>query len=152
MAEPDRPGKYFSWAEMQTTSTGLDNTPTEEARANLYRLVQTVLDPLREELGVPIRVTSGYRSPIVNDAVGGSVTSRHMLGLAADIKARGYNARQVVDCIDRMYETGRLDYDQAIAYAVSRGGHVHVGLAPEGIVPRRQMLWAQDGGGYRSLS
>lgn len=136
---------------MQTTSTGLDNTPTEEARANLYELVQTVLDPLRKELGVPIRVTSGYRSPEVNAAVGGSRTSRHMLGLAADIKARGFNARQVVDCIDRMWSEGRLDYDQAIAYAVSRGGHVHVGLALEGVVPRRQMLWAGEGGGYMPL-
>ncbi len=137
---------------MQTTSTGLNNTPTEEARANLYRLVQTVLDPLREELGVPIRVTSAYRSPQVNAAVGGSRTSRHMLGLAADIKARGYDARQIVDRINRMYEDGLLDYDQAIAYAVRRGGHVHVGLSPEGVTPRRQMLWAASEGGYRSLS
>lgn len=137
---------------MRTTSTGLNNALTEDARANIYRLVQEVLDPLREELGVPIRVTSGYRSPAVNAAVGGSRTSRHMLGLAADIKARGYNARQVVDCIDRMYETDHLDYDQAIAYAVSRGGHVHVGLSPEGVTPRRQMLWAAAEGGYRSLS
>ena len=148
----DRPGEYFSWSEMRTTSTGINNALTEEARANIYRLVQEVLDPLREELGVPIRVTSGYRSPDVNAAVGGSRTSRHMLGLAADIKARGFNARQVVDCIDRMYETGHLDYDQAIAYAVSRGGHVHVGLSPEGVTPRRQMLWAAAEGGYRSLS
>ena len=148
----DRPGQYFSWREMQTTSTGLDNTPTEEARNNLYRLVQEVLDPLREELGVPIRVTSGYRSPKVNAAVGGSNTSRHMLGLAADIKAKGYDARQVVATIDQMQQEGRLDYDQAIAYAVSRGGHVHVGLSREGAVPRRQMLWASAGGGYLPLS
>jgi zinc D-Ala-D-Ala carboxypeptidase len=136
---------------MQTTSTGLDNTPTEEARANLYELVQTVLDPLRKELGVPIRITSGYRSPQVNAAVGGSRTSRHMLGLAADFKARGYSARDICDTIDRMWSEGRLDFDQAIAYAVSRGGHVHVGLAPEGVVPRRQVLWAPDGGGYSPL-
>lgn len=148
----DRPGVYFSWRELQTTSTGLNNAPTEDARANLYRLVQTVLDPLREELGVPIRVTSAYRSPRVNAAVGGSSTSRHMLGLAADIKAKGFDARQVVATIDRMQQEGRLDYDQAIAYAVSRGGHVHVGLSREGATPRRQMLWAADGGGYLPLS
>jgi len=148
----ERLGRYFTLREMTRTSTGLDNQPPEHIVAHLTRLVREVLDPLREDLELPIRITSGYRSPSVNAAVGGSRTSRHMTGLAADFKVRGLNARQLVDCIDRLREDGVIDYDQAIAYAPSRGGHVHIGLAPEGVTPRRQMLWAAAEGGYSTLS
>jgi uncharacterized protein YcbK (DUF882 family) len=145
-------GRWFSIYEMSRTSTGLENNPPDEAYANLGRLVHTLLDPLRNDLGQPVRVTSGYRSPAVNKAVGGSRTSRHMLGLAADIKVRRMSSSALADRIEDLREQGVLDYDQVIAYAPSRGGHVHVGLAPEGSIPRRQMLWAPRGGGYEPYS
>lgn len=141
-------GQWFSLREMTRTSTGLRNVPPDDVYANLGRLVHTLLDPLRNDLGQPVRVTSGYRSPQVNAAVGGSRTSRHMLGLAADIKVRGMESTTLAERIEQLRQDGFLDYDQVIAYAASRGGHVHVGLAPEGSTPRRQMLWAPKGGGY----
>ena len=141
-------GQWFSLREMTRTSTGLRNVPPDDAYATLGRLVHTLLDPLRNDLGQPVRVTSGYRSPQVNAAVGGSRTSRHMLGLAADIKVRGMESTTLAERIEQLRQDGFLDYDQVIAYAASRGGHVHVGLAPEGSTPRRQMLWAPKGGGY----
>jgi uncharacterized protein YcbK (DUF882 family) len=119
---------------------------------NLRRLVDDLLDPLRSDLGAPVRVTSGYRSPEVNAAVGGSKTSRHMRGLAADIKVKGMESTALAERIDELRSAGVLDYDQVIAYAASRGGHVHVGLAPGGVTPRRQMLWAPKGGGYEQYS
>jgi len=145
-------GQWFSLRELTRTSTGLRNVPPDDAYANLGRLVHTLLDPLRNDLGQPVRVTSGYRSPYVNKAVGGSRTSRHMLGLAADIKVRRMSSSALADRIEELREQGVLDYDQVIAYAPSRGGHVHVGLAPEGSTPRRQMLWAPRGGGYEPYS
>lgn len=141
-------GQWFSLREMTRTSTGLRNVPPDDAYTHLGRLVSTLLDPLRNDLGQPVRVTSGYRSPNVNKAVGGSRTSRHMLGLAADIKVRGMESTTLAERIEQLRTQGVLDYDQVIAYAASRGGHVHVGLAPEGSTPRRQMLWAPKGGGY----
>jgi uncharacterized protein YcbK (DUF882 family) len=141
-------GQWFTVGELSRTSTGLPNVPPDEAYANLGRLVETLLDPLRNDLRQPVRVTSGYRSPQVNKAVGGSRTSRHMLGLAADIKVRGMESTTLTERIEQLRQDGFLDYDQVIAYAASRGGHVHVGLAPEGSTPRRQMLWAPKGGGY----
>jgi len=141
-------GQWFSMRELTRTSTGIENNPPDAAYANLGRLVHTLLDPLRNDLGQPVRVTSGYRSPNVNKAVGGSRTSRHMLGLAADIKVRRMASTALAERIEELREQGALDYDQVIAYAASRGGHVHVGLAPEGSTPRRQMLWAPRGGGY----
>lgn len=81
--------KYFSIEEL-TASTearkmGIDNTPTPEAVSNLTELVEHVLDPLREKYGHPIMVSSGYRRPRVNAAVGGERTSQHVSGEAADI-------------------------------------------------------------------
>lgn len=65
----------------------IDNTPTPEAEANLKKLISNVLDPLRKAYGNPITVTSGYRSPRLNAAVGGVKTSQHQRGQAADITA-----------------------------------------------------------------
>jgi len=141
-------GQWFTLGELTRTSTGLSNIPPDEAYANLGRLVETLLDPLRNDLGQPVRVTSGYRSAVVNTAIGGSRTSRHRLGLAADISVRSMDSTTLAERIEQLRQDGFIDYDQVIAYAASRGGHVHVGLAPEGSTPRRQMLWAPKGGGY----
>lgn len=81
--------KYFTITELCASSTatakGIDNTPTPGITQNLERLVANVLDPLREAWGKPIVVTSGYRCPELNKAVGGAKNSHHMQGMAADI-------------------------------------------------------------------
>lgn len=79
--------KNFRLSEFLVTSTGIANIPTKEVIDNIQKLVDNVLQPLRELYGKPIIITSGYRSPKVNKAVGGSTTSGHMLGTAADITA-----------------------------------------------------------------
>lgn len=81
--------KYFTIKELSASTEarrmGIDNTPTAEAVANLTALVEAVLDPLRNLYGHPIHVSSGYRCQRLNKAVGGSATSQHMTGEAADI-------------------------------------------------------------------
>lgn len=81
--------KYFTIEEMTKSSTatakGIDNTPSEEGVLKLQKLIEAVLDPLREWYGKPIRVNSGFRCEALNEAVGGSDTSQHRLGEAADI-------------------------------------------------------------------
>lgn len=81
--------KYFTISELcksnTATSRGIDNTPTQSIVSNLTNLVTKILDPLREQYGKPITVNSGYRSPRLNEAVGGSSTSQHVYGQAADI-------------------------------------------------------------------
>lgn len=64
---------------------GIDNTPDLDTLENLQFLVDNVLQPLRDMYGRPITVNSGYRCPKLNKAVGGSKTSQHMVGQAADI-------------------------------------------------------------------
>ena len=83
--------KHFTIEEMTESSTatakGIDNTPSKDIEAKLQKLIEAVLDLLREWYGKPIRVNSGYRCEALNEAIGVSKTSQHCLGEAADITA-----------------------------------------------------------------
>lgn len=78
-------GKYFTLDELTVTTTGLNNIPMSSEKENLVKLVENILDPLRELYGKPIHINSGYRSPLVNKKVGGAATSQHVQGQAVDI-------------------------------------------------------------------
>jgi hypothetical protein len=75
----------FTLEELTQTGTGFPNEPTATEIQNLQALANNVLQPLRNRFGRQIRVTSGYRSHAVNNAVGGSSKSQHRLGQAADL-------------------------------------------------------------------
>lgn len=81
--------KYFTIEELcrsdKVRQMGIDNTPTEDVIDRLSDLVENVLDPAREKIGKPVAVSSGYRCPELNRAVGGVVTSQHVKGEAADL-------------------------------------------------------------------
>lgn len=81
--------KYFTIAELCKSDTadrlGIDNRLPKDLLPNVENLITEVLDPLREWYGKPITINSGFRSPALNKAVGGSATSDHMQGRAADI-------------------------------------------------------------------
>ena len=83
--------KYFSIEELVKSATAerlaIDNTPPSAARKMLTILVEQLLDPIRRRYGAPIIVTSGYRCPALNTAVGGVANSHHIVGCAADIVA-----------------------------------------------------------------
>lgn len=83
-----RLSEYFTLEEMILSQTaarrGYDNRPAEPIVRRLAALCREVLDPAREHLG-PLRISSGYRSPALNAAVGGSRSSAHCLGYAADV-------------------------------------------------------------------
>ena len=142
-----RIGRFFSWAELTVSTAaarlGLDNTPPPEAQVALKLLVDTVLDPLRTALGRPVHVSSGYRSPPINQAVKGSPTSQHMVGEAADIRVDGMAAEELALAIFRL----GLPFDQVIWYAPERGGHVHVSYTVKR-ANRRETLHAPAAGGY----
>lgn len=69
----------------QAKKAGIKNTPSSEIVARMKYLVTNLLDPLRELYGYPILVSSGFRSPELNELVGGAKTSQHLKGEAADI-------------------------------------------------------------------
>lgn len=82
--------KNFSLSELTKTNTGLPNVLPKHLEGNLRALAENVLQPARDALGA-IEVTSAYRSPAVNKAVGGAKTSQHVQAQAADLKYSGGN-------------------------------------------------------------
>lgn len=94
------------------TRLGIDNTPGEKELEALRILVERTLQPLRDRLGIPVHVNSGYRCPELNEAVGGVPTSQHQKGEAADLSVDGKPAtswrpsRVVTSRSTRRYFTG----------------------------------------------
>ena len=88
----------FSLSELTKSESasrlGLDNDPTQEIISSLQALVNHILQPVRDKFG-PVVVTSGYRSPEVNKAIGGSATSDHCKGQAADFEVLGKDNREL---------------------------------------------------------
>ena len=83
-----RLSEHFTLAEMCKTDTGRPNVPDAAQEANLRRLCGW-LEILRGKCGAPVIVNSAFRTPEVNRAVGGSSTSNHLTGCAADIRCTG---------------------------------------------------------------
>ena len=88
---------HFKLREFTKSATakkhGIDNRPTPEVVENLKRLCQHTLEPLREKLGLPIVITSGYRTKELNDIiVHASRKSQHMSGQAADFWVSGFKS------------------------------------------------------------
>ena len=103
----------FTLAEMVHSTTAIrnniDNTPKDIVIIrNLAHLCQKVLEPLRDHMGCPIKISSGYRSPELNRLVKGSKSSQHCLGQAADIVVYGRNSEMF------MFISQYLTFDQVI--------------------------------------
>jgi hypothetical protein len=131
--------KYFSLSEFLNSATakrlGIDNTPTFEVVDNLNKLAY-YLDAIREKLGKPILVSSGYRCTALNKAVGGVVNSQHQKGLAADLVCTDMAKLESV-----LRETG--GFDQLIKE--HRKGFpnlfwFHVSVCPRNGKPRNQII------------
>ncbi|WP_406821445.1 D-Ala-D-Ala carboxypeptidase family metallohydrolase [Pseudomonas sp. KnCO4] len=133
---------HFSLDEMTVSQLaareGLDNDPPAEARANL-QLLCNVLEQVRALFGAPVIVSSGYRSPAVNSRIGGSVTSKHLQGLAADFTVIEVSPREVV----RRISESAIPFDQLI---LEFDQWVHLAVTPG--TPRRQVLTIRRGSGY----
>lgn len=129
---------HFTLGEFLASQTaaryGIDNTPTPEVFANLKKTAY-LMEQVRALLGGPIFVSSGYRSPDVNHAIGGSSTSAHMFGQACDFTCP--SAGSPLD-ICRKIEESDLQYDQLIReFDAFGGGWVHIAWRDN---PRRQAL------------
>jgi zinc D-Ala-D-Ala carboxypeptidase len=115
----------------------------ENVRHNACRFASLVFEPVRTVLGAPLHVTSGYRCPALNGAVGGKATSRHILALAADVIPIGLGLDDAMNRIARALASGfLLGVDKAI---IERDAWLHIQGAPEGESPRRLALASEDG-------
>jgi zinc D-Ala-D-Ala carboxypeptidase len=104
------------------TRAGIDMTPSPEIVANLQRLVDTLLQPLRDAVNAGIYISSGYRPDELNTLIGGSKTSQHRFGNAADIVVTGWPSLEVAQLVVEL----ELPYDQVIQ---EFGRWVHLGSA-----------------------
>lgn len=143
-AEP----RFFTFAEMTRTDTGLDNRPTTWEQVENLMVTANRLDTVRGKFGKAVRVNCAFRSEAVNDRVGGVPTSAHTQGLAADICAydgtETGNRRLYAICRESILS---LSIDQLILYTEkpgvesSRIRFMHVGFRALGENPRGKILF-----------
>lgn len=137
--------RHFTLEELTASETaerhGIDNTPYPEHLDNLKRLAEFLEEVKKALGGKPVMINSAYRGPAVNEKVGGSKSSQHMVGCAADLRIPGMNPDEVCRAI---IEAG-LPFDQLIRefYDPSKvaGGWTHVSVTnTAGATPRKQAL------------
>ena len=138
----------FSLAELTRSQTatrkGILNQPDDEQLANLVGLCECVLQPIRDHFGKPVRISSGLRVPELNAAIGGSTTSDHCRGMAADIEVPPVDNLELAQWI----EGSGLAFRQLILEyydGTPESGWIHVSYDPAD--NKRQVLTATKQGG-----
>lgn len=128
--------KYFSIKELTKSETatkkGIDNTPNAVQVKNLEALIDNLLDPIREQWGAAIYVTSGFRSVALNKAVGGVANSHHLGGYAADLTVKSQAGNKA---LFEMIRCSDLRWTQLISEkTTSQGcGWVHISYVPSNL-------------------
>ena len=140
---------HFALADMTRSQMalrmGLANDPDPLTVANLTRLCQALLEPVRALLAVPLFVDSGYRSPVVNAAVGGAANSAHLYGRASDVVPAGMSIEEAFARIRTAQRAGQLAaLDQAI---IECGAWIHLAVADAGAAARGEFLVGSGGPG-----
>lgn len=123
--------RNFTLAELVRTSVGRpeDNFPTADRQlASLTRLCTSLLQPIRDEWG-PLTITSGFRSPAVNEAVGSSPRSQHLAGEAADFIPARAGCREVWAWVQRR----SLSWGQLILETSRTAQWIHISLQAPGL-------------------
>lgn len=143
---------YFTIDELCASDTarkrGIDNTPSADVHARLQALIDHVLDPARRELGSYIKVSSGYRCPALNAAVGGVSNSQHTTGEATDITAGSTEKNKRLFAI----LVAQGNYDQLIWERNKKGSQwIHVSYNSTTGAQRRQIL-AYNGSTYTNIA
>jgi zinc D-Ala-D-Ala carboxypeptidase len=112
-----RISKHLSLAEVTRSETakrnGIDNKPTAEHLENFKLLAEKVFEPIRAHFGVPIHISSGYRSAALNKFIKGSLSSQHCKGEAIDIDMDGSDS-EVTNKMVFDFIVANLDWDQII--------------------------------------
>jgi hypothetical protein len=144
--------KHLSLAEVSRSETakrkGINNTPSGAHLENFKKLAENVFEPIREHFGVPIHISSGYRSKELNSAIGGSSTSQHCQGEAIDIDMDGTS---ITNAQIFHFIKDNLVFDQMIwEFGTDKNPDwVHVSYESTG-KQRKQILKAVKSGGKTS--
>lgn len=147
----ERVGGSFWLSEFLRSDTavrrGLDNLPTAAVLNTMRNVLGPGMQRIRDALSVPVLITSGYRSPALNAAVGGSRNSVHQIGLAADFIAPAFGTpRSIAHYL--MDRCGEIRFHQLIW----EGQWVHVAFPTQGTPPAGEVLTAHFHGGTVTYS
>ena len=136
---------HFDLAEFTISQTAsrlkLDNTPDADTIERL-KITAEAMEEVRALLGKPILISSGYRSPAVNKAVGSSSTSGHVKGWAVDFICPSFGT---VKAVCRVLAKSKIDFDQLI----EEGSWIHISFDPR---MRREVLTMRDGHYVKGLA
>ena len=145
---------HFKLSEMlasrKAVEHGIQNVPGQEAVENLRKLCENTLEPLRVALGVPIHVTSGFRTRALNDLLAhSSDRSQQMAGQAADFYVGDGTRQELVKAFHQILVDPNISFDQLILYP----SFIHVSYVSKE-KNRRGILKAQGNGklGYGRLT
>ena len=153
---------HFAEQEFVKSATaqkyGIVNNPPPEATANLCRLCENTLEPLREELGLPVIITSGYRCKALNERITHHANcSQHMSGCAADFyvgvqgsrfKVQGESHRErLIRAFQLIITSDKVDYDHVIIYE----NFIHVSYVSRS-ANRHRITMADGRGTYCALT
>lgn len=140
--------KYFKLSEFSKSETatakGIDNTIPKSAEYNIIKLVDAILDPLREAYGKPIIISSGYRCSKLNKEVGGSTTSQHLTGKAADLQIRYKDGKVNTVETRKLYDiivNNKLPFDQVILEKGTQQNPIWVHVSYDETRNRREKLY-----------
>ena len=141
--------EHFSLSEFISSPTAekrnIDNTPNSEIIGNIQELVDKILEPLRVAWGSGIKVNSGYRCPALNKAVGGSSTSAHTTGWAADLKPTNGKIAEFKSFVMKWLKSSGIMFDQYINEFSGNSQLVHIGLYNRSHQQRKQYLKYKNG-------
>lgn len=138
----------FTLSEMTKSETalrfGMANDPSETEIGNLKALCENVLQPVRDHYGKGVKVNSGFRHPLVNAKVGGSTTSDHCKGMAADIEIPGVANAELAEWIKDNCEFRQLILE-FYTPGIPDSGWVHVSYNPDDNKKQVMTATKQDG-------
>lgn len=150
--------KYFQLAEFLRSSKAVEincvaeqQNPPQSVKNNIEELSVNVLDKIREKFGEELRISSGYRCPTVNTAVGGSESSQHMSAQAADFSVASSKAKNtdLMWCIIDMVNNGEITIDQLINEYPNSSGQpswIHVSYRANGANRTQFLVYKKSGG------
>lgn len=145
----------FKYSEMcyssKATQLGIPNLPTGDEAKHIEELVTKILQPLRNEIKLPIKVNSGFRNPRVNKLVGGVSNSAHLTGYAADIVCPSYGGGSVKKFCEYVRDfliKNNIKFDQLI---FEYGTWVHIGIRDLGGRQRGEVITINKKGKFQGI-
>lgn len=136
---------YFKEHELYQSSVaqqqGINNTPGKQELDRLLHIRDNYLNPIRDKLGEPIIVSSGYRCPELNKKVGGASTSNHLTGEAVDLVVRSGNIKKLFNTIESFLKESNLPFDELLFEKSSKGSvWVHLAVRQRSGYPNRSKI------------